>query len=353
MFPTARRYLAGAFALAMLATFSACGSGNEAEPTQSPTASNTQDGGGETPIEMLKWKIGVMPCSSDCGFLRMADAKGFYEKHGVEVEFVELQSASQIYPALAAGEVDAIEQSPGGLFIAQHTGGLDAKIIGSSMQGMPYAIYAKKEFTDIKQLAGKSVGISSPTGLPALVAQLIFEDAGVDWSSIHPVNAGGNADRYRAVVAGTADSASSPADYVPQAEQDGVNVLALSSDVIPEYPRYMIIARNESLQQRPEAATRYMAGLIEGLRYAYDNPDEAKALAAEALKTTADDPMVTYMHDLIVDAKLVDPDGGIPLDKLEFQEKVLRMSGELTGDLDLSALVDDQFQKAALELLNK
>lgn len=311
-------------------------------------SSADKSGGGEAQT----WTVGVMPCSSDCGFLQMAQDKGFYKKQGVDVKFVTLNSASQIYPALAAGEVDAIQQSPGGLMIAQQKGGLDAKIIGSSMQGMPYAIYAQKQFTKLSQLEGKSMAISSPIGLPALVAQLILQDAGVPWKSIKPVNAGGNADRYKAVVAGTADAASSPADYVPQAKKDGVNVLALSMDVIPKYPRYMIIARSESLKNKGDLATKYMAGLIEGLRYALDHPDEQMAISAKALKTTADDPMVTYMQKLVTSKKLIDPNGGIDMDMVKFQEKVLRDSGQLTKDLDVTTLVDDSYQQAALKLLD-
>ncbi|MPV35537.1 ABC transporter substrate-binding protein [Georgenia subflava] len=350
------RTITTALTVTMLATVAAAcsaGGGNAGAEDPPETSAATEEGSEAAPEEMLTWTVGVMPCSTDCGFLRMAQEQGFYEKHGVDVEFVELQSASQIYPALAAGEVDAIEQSPGGLFIAQVTGGLDASVIGSSMDGMPYAIYAKSELESMEDLEGKTMAISSPTGLPALVAQLMVEDAGVDWASMSPVNAGGNADRYRAVVAGTADAASSPADYVPQAETDGVNVLALSTDVIPDYPRYMIIARNDSLAENGEAATRYLAGLIEGLRYAYDNPDEAKQLAADAMSTTPDDEIVTYMHDLIVEKELVDPDAGIDMAKLEFQEEVLRDAGELTADIDLDALVDDSYQQAALEMVEQ
>lgn len=297
------------------------------------------------------WKVGVMPCTSDCGFLHMAQEKGFYKKHGVNVKFVVLKSAEQVYPALASGEVDAIEQSPGGLYVAAQRGGLDAKVIGSSMEGLPFAIFANKKFNSISDLKGKSMAISSPTGLPALVAKLMLRNDGVDWSSIKPVNAGGNPDRYRAVVAGTVDATADAADYIPQAKADGVNVLGLSADVIPDYPRYMIIARNDSLKKKGDLATRYLAGLIEGLRYAYAHPDEAKAISAKALGMSPDDPMVTYMQDLIVQKKLVDPNGGIDMQKLDYLEKVLLESGDLTKPVDVKSLVDDSYQKAALKML--
>ncbi|WP_159001088.1 ABC transporter substrate-binding protein [Streptomyces sp. SBT349] len=310
-------------------------------------------GGDSANSDPLTWRVGVMPCASDCGFLHMAQEKDFYAKHGVNVEFVTLQSASQIYPALAAGEVDAIEQSPGGLLIAAQGSGLRAHIIGSSMQGMPYAIYAREQYDSVADLEGRSMAISSPTGAPALVAASMLQESGVDWSSVEPLNAGGNADRYRAVVAGTADAASSPADYVPQAEADGVNVLALSPDVIPQYPRYMIIANDKSLDRKPEAATRYLAGLIEGLRYAYDHQDEAMRVAAEGMDTTPDDPLVTYMNDLIVERQLVDRDAGIDMEMLQYQEDVLEEADQLTADIDLEGLVDTSYQEAALRMLEE
>lgn len=354
--------------VAMLAA--ACGGGDAAETEQpdesaagaeedtTDSADQGSDGNdgdtGETdaaedegPAETLR--IGVHPAAFDAGFLHMAEEQGFYEKHNVDVEFVELQSASQALPALVAGEVDIIEQSPGALFIASQQGETDVAIVGSSMMGIPYTIYASKEFESLQDLEGASLAVSSPTGLPALVANLILADAGVDLSTIEYVNAGGNADRYRAVVAGTADAASSPADFVPQAEDDGVNVLALSTEALPDYPRYTLLARRAVLDEKPDAVVRYLAGLIEGLRYAFDNPDEAKALAADHMGVDLDDPRVAYMHELIVDGGLVSPNAEIPREKLEFQEQVLLDIGELNEPVDLDAFIEESFLDQALE----
>ncbi|MGW5383623.1 ABC transporter substrate-binding protein [Nocardia sp. NPDC003963] len=303
-------------------------------------------GGGDE----LTWKVGTLQCSTDCGFLKMAEEQGFFEKYGVKVEFVSLQSASQALPALASGEVDAVEQNAGAFFIASERGDLDASIIGSTMIGLPWAIYAKKDITDLAQLRDRSIAISSPTGLPAVIANVMMGEAGVSTKTMQNLNGGGNADRYRAVVAGTADSASSPADYVPRAAQDGVNVVALSTDIVPEYPRYSIIARNDRLEAKPEAARRYLAGLMDGFRYAYAHPDETRALSAKEAGTTVDDPYITYMHDLIVDKQLIDPDAGVARQRLAYLSTTLVTAGQLDRPADLTTLVDDGPQRDALAL---
>lgn len=346
-------------ALSML--LAACGgdepseepTGAEAE-TQEPAAGEETPAEGDTAAEEPQepvgtLRVGVHPGGAESGFTHMPQHRGLYEEHGVTVEFIELESARQALPALIAGEVDIIEQSPGGLFVAEEQGDVDATIIASTMHGLPYAIYASSEFDSLADLEGASLAVSSPTGLPALVANLMLADAGVDLSTIEYVNGGGNADRYRAVVAGTVDAASSPADFVPQAEQDGLKVLGLSTDVIPNYPRYMVIARNDVLEENEEAVVRYLAALIEGMRYAFDNPDEAAALAAETMGTTPDDPVVTYILDQIREKELVSPNADIMMEKLEYQAEVLRDAGELTQEVDLDNLVDDSYLQQALE----
>ncbi|TDD72802.1 ABC transporter substrate-binding protein [Actinomadura darangshiensis] len=298
------------------------------------------------------WKIGTLQCSTDCGFLRMAEEQGFFKRRGVDVEFVTLQSASQALPALASGEVDAVEQNAGAFFIASERGDLDASVIGSTMIGLPWAIYAKKGITDLRQLQHKSMAISSPTGLPATIANVMLARSGVSGKAMQRLNGGGNADRYRAVVAGTTDSASSPADYVPRAEKDGVNVVALASDIVPQYPRYSIIARNDRVAAKPQAVRRYLAGLMDGFRYAYAHPAETKRLAAKEAGTTSGDSYITYMHDLIVGKRLVDPDAGVNRQRLEYLSGLLVKSGQLHRPPDLGKLVDERPQRDALAMTN-
>ncbi|MGA8114667.1 MAG: ABC transporter substrate-binding protein [Actinocatenispora sp.] len=296
----------------------------------------------------LTWKVGVLQCSTDCGFLKMAEERGFFARRGVDVEFVTLQSASQALPALASGEVDAVEQNAGAFFIASEQGDLDASIIGSTMIGLPWAIYARRGITSLGQLRHRSLATSSPTGLPAVIANVMCAQNGVSTKSFQVVNGGGNADRYRAVVAGTTDAASSPADYVPRAHRDGVNVVALSTDVVPDYPRYSIIARNDRLAAKPKAARRYLAGLMDGYRYAYGHPAQTRALAAKETGTTPDDPYVAYMQDLIVHKRLVDPDAGVARPRLRYLSTMLTRIGALHRPADLDKLVDDGPQQDAL-----
>lgn len=309
-------------------------------------------GTGTDPGDRLTWTVGTLQCSTDCGYLKMPEEKGFFARHGVDVKFVTLQSASQALPALASGEVDAVEQNAGAFFIASERGDLNASVVGSTMIGLPWAIYGKKGVTRLSQLRNSSIAISSPTGLPSAIANVMFARAGVSPKSMQRLNGGGNADRYRAVVAGTTDGASSPADYVPRARRDGVNVVAMSTDVVPNYPRYSIIARNDRLAAKPRAVRGYLAGLMEGYRYAYAHPGPTLDLAAREAGTTPGDPYVGYMHRLITSKRLVAPDAGVARPRLAYLSRLLAKTGQLDRPADLNRLVDARPQRDALAMAN-
>lgn len=299
------------------------------------------------------FKVGIKPADSTSGFLNMADHKRFYQEYGCDVQLVELRDSSSTMNALISGDVDAIEESPSQFFIAAQTGNIKAKIIGSWMAKLPYALYTSKDITSFDQIAGRNVAISSPTGLPAIVAKEMLKAENVDLSGLHYVNAGGNADRYRAVVSGTADVAASPADYVPMAEKDGVNVLALSVDTVPDYPRSATIALQSSLDEKPDCAKAYLAGSMKGSRYAYDHPDEAKQLAADLLSSEPEDPMVTYMYDEIKAKNLVSPDAEVSMESLNYLASLLIDLDEVKEEFRVDEFVDDSYRVAAKQTVDQ
>lgn len=332
---------------------SSCSSGGGDDSTE---AQSSNGGGADTTCDQdnpVAWKHGILHPGSEAGFLLMAQEQGYFEKYGVDLETVEFASGAQIFPALVAGEVDSIEGSPGALFPAAVQGAGNFRVTGSTMPGLPYAIYAREGIDSIEDLEGKTMAISALGSLPDQVARAILSEEGVDPESLQYVNAGSNADRYRAVVAGTADAASSPMDFVPQAEEDGVNVIALSPDIIPDFPRYTVIANTDALDERPAGMTCFLAAMAEGIQYAIDNPDEAKALTAKTLGVDVDDPIVTYMTERIIENELVAPNVEVPMEKLEYMQQLLIDLGQLQAPIDLDTYVDDSYQKQAMEILGR
>jgi NitT/TauT family transport system substrate-binding protein len=328
-----RRVLAAVvMAVAVLVT-AACGSGGSGDSAA-----------GGTPTV----RYGVYDPGLDSGFLLMAQEKQLWAKHGVNVELTQFKSAAQAFPALLSGQVDVIQANPSEALLAAEKGA-ELSIIGSTMPGLNYVLYAKPSVGSVADLAGATLGISTPQALPTVAAKAILMASGVDPSSVKLVNSGGSPDRYRAVVGGVVDAASSPLDYVAQAKVDGVKVLATAKDTVPQYPRYALVARKDFLSAQPDGAVGLIAGLVEGIRYALDNEPEAEALAAKTVGgLAADDPQVTSVYREFKDGGYLASNGEIPAAGIKYVADLQFRLGLADKVIDPTPLIDDSFRQRAI-----
>ncbi|MFI7617482.1 ABC transporter substrate-binding protein [Nonomuraea terrae] len=293
---------------------------------------------------------GIYEPGADSGYLLMGQEKDFFAKHGVKVNVVQLKSAQQAFPALLAQQVDVIQGNPSEALLAMHKGA-KLKFVGSTMPGQNYALYAKNEVASLSALSGVTLGVSTPTGLPAVVAKAMMLQSSVDPASVKLVNSGGSSDRYKAVVGGQIQVASAPLDYVAQATKDGVKLLGRAKDVVPDFPRYALITRDDVLQSKGAAVTGLIAGLVEGIRYADAHPDEAKALAAKTLKVAPTDPMIGETYKEFHDGGYLAMNGEIPVKQIKYLADLQAKLGITEAPIPVDPMVDDSYrQKAVAEI---
>ncbi len=195
----------------------------------------------------MKWRHGLVQSKADAGFLYMALEKGYFKKRGLDVEYIDLRGDKFVLRALLANELDSAELSPGAPLNAMEMGA-DLRFIGSTMPGMPYALYVRTDIVNWADLKGKTFGVSSPGSTPDVVARGMLARKGVDDKSIKIANAGGSAGRIQALAGGKIDATASSSEFIPEVDKLGIKVMALTVDVLPEYPRFVIVARQDTNQ---------------------------------------------------------------------------------------------------------
>lgn len=326
-----RRLARLACAAALLVT--ACGGQSQPKP------------GTEGPIP---WKHGIIVPKGDAGFELMAQEKGFYKAHGVEVEFQQFAGNIQLNQALIAGAIDSGEESADPAFSADLKGGT-LKIIGSTIPGNPFAVFARPGISSFADLKGKTIGVSQPGALPDVLMRAMLKAKGVDPGSVTAVNAGADAERYNAVKGGKIDSAAISSEFVPQSKKDGLNLLGLANDIVPLYPRFVIVANGDALKSRPDGAIRFLAGEMEGLRYALSHRQEELQLTSKTINLPVDDPRITYLFDALKDGNMVAPNCDIPREKIEWLQNLRVDLGIQKSKVDLNTLIDDSYRQKALK----
>src|SRR4051812_13200891 len=298
--------------------------------------------------ELKTWRHGVLDPKGDAGFSHMID-KGFAEKQGLKLQLFHFKADTQLLQALVAGELDSFEGSPGNDIMAAARGA-DVKIIGCTWPGLPHVILSRG-ITSPQDLKGKNIAVGPVGSLPDLLFRILLKQANIQLSDVRISSVGNDVERYKALLGRVVDAAVVSNEFVPVMQKDNLTLLAAARDFAPEFARLCIQATGATLKARPDDAAHYMAAQIASLRYAIAHRDETLALTRKLTSEKEDDPRAGYIFDWTLKTHSLDPDVGIPVDKLDYIQKQLVITGNLPAPYDVNKMIDPSIREKALKLL--
>jgi len=298
------------------------------------------------------WKHGIVEAKGDSGFLFQAAEGGFGKKRNLNIEMMEFTGGPTALKALIAGELDSLEASPIVAFPAMHQNA-DIKIIGCDWPGMTYTVFAAKNINSPTDLKGKPVGISAPGSLPALFMQLALEAAGVTANDVSYANAGGSADRIRAISSGVVAAAASSSEFAVGADTLNVKPLLLGAEVTPKFVKVCIMTTGAKIAKRRADMVNFLAAEMEGLTHAVNNKDAMIALARKVAHLPDDDKTAEFIYDEAIKYKAVATDLAIPIENLQWTDDQMVRLGDLVQKADVSKFVDDSVRHEALAAVQK
>jgi NitT/TauT family transport system substrate-binding protein len=296
----------------------------------------------------LPWRHGLLEAKSDAGIMLMAKEGGFAERQGLKLEIVQVKSDITGLQALLAGELDSFEGGIGGS-IKVAARGIDVKIVGCYWIGLPHGIFVRSAIGGVADLKGKALAISAPGAMPDILARALLEQKGIPASDVRFVNLGSDLDRFKALSAGVVDAAVVSGEYTPIAAREGVKLLVPGREILPNYIRNCTHMRGKTIQEKQEAAVRFLAAEITGLRYALAHRAESLALTQRLTEAKPDDPRAAYLYDDTVRSGAVDPEMPIPTDKIAWMQDLLVKSGDMAAPGDIARMVEPNLRTLALE----
>ena len=293
------------------------------------------------------WRHAIIEAKSDAGFAMMV-TRGFAEKQGIKLEIMQIKADQIGLKALLAGEIDSYEGGPGGAIVAAARGA-DVKILGCHWPSLVHGLFARGEIAKVEDLRGKNIAISAPGALPDLLVRAVLEKHGIPASDVKFANLGSDTDRYKALTVGVVDAAIVSTEYLPIAPKT-IKLLATGRDVLPNFVRVCMISSGKVLAEKGDEAVRFLAAEISALRYAAANRDEEIKLTFETTKAKADDPRPAFIFDEALRHKDIDPDMGLPMEKLAWTQDMLLKNGSMPKPVDLKKVVAPEVRAKALEL---
>lgn len=299
-----------------------------------------------------KWKHGILQSKGDAGFFFMPKHKGFWEKRGLDVEIIELKGSKDVMRAILAGEADSADPTPGDVLPALEKGA-DAKFVGASIEGYPYAMYVRPQIKSWEELADKTFGVSAPGSAPHMFALAMLESKKVPTDKIQIAATGGTTGRIKALVAGRLDATAASTEFVPLADKLGIKVLGFAKDLAPLFPRIYQTMSSKTIAARRPAAVQFLAGYMEGLRYCVAHRDETIDLSAEVNHEKPDDVRYAYSYDEIVNGHLLTVNMDMYPDHIEWMQKMMLRVKQLEKPVNIAAAIDTSLRDEALKIVGK
>jgi NitT/TauT family transport system substrate-binding protein len=296
------------------------------------------------------WRHGIIEAKSDAGIFYMASKRDFAQKLGLKLEFVPLKTDTLELKATIAGELDSYEGGPQGAIVAASRGA-DIKVVGCNWLVVPHGLFVRDAINAVADLKGRSIAVSAPGSFPELVARAVLEKAAIPVSEVTFASMGADTDRYKALVAGVVDGAIVSNEYTPLAAKAGVKLLVPGSEAVPNFLRVCLHMTGKTLKDRPEDAAKFLAAEMEGLRYAATHRDETIKLTHDITGSKPDDPRPAFVYDWAVKANAIGADLPIPMDKIDYIQKMAVSVGSMAKPIDLTTLVDPSAREKALQLL--
>lgn len=198
----------------------------------------------------------------------IAKERGLFEKHGLDVELIQL-TGSRITAGLLSGSVQFISSSASSPFLA-NLGGGDTLLVGALMNRVPYDVVVRdKSIRTIEDVRGKVGALALRGDLTDASLKVVLTLNGIDPERDVTMVQGFGTDpeRIAALISGSADFTVLNADYRLAYEEAGLTRLFSVMEVEgAEFMMSGIFTTKPYAEANPEAVTGYIKAMAEGLR---------------------------------------------------------------------------------------
>ena len=265
-----------------------------------------------------------------------AQAKGFFNKENLDAEIIRMNPNISI-TALSTGDVDYCQLF--GAIVAGAIAGLPVRIVAGFLDNWPMTLIAQPEVKSLKDLKGKTLGISSFGATPDVGARMMIKQAGIDADKeIKILALGSDAARLTALKQRVVDVVviSPPADT--QMEKQGYRILARAYELF-SFPYLGLGTHTRKIKEKPEEIRRVIKATIRANRFIRDNREEAVRMLIAWGKVEREFAYASY--DAL--RNLFNVDGDIPEDGLKLVIDQARRSAKIAREIAPGEVADLTF----------
>src|SRR3989449_4879617 len=266
----------------------------------------------------------------------MAQKKGFFKDENIDAEIIRMNPNVAI-TALATGDIDYCQLF--GAVVGGAIAGLPVRIVTGFLDNWPMTLIAQPEYKSLKELKGKTLGVSSYGATPDVGARMMLKQAGIDpEKEIKVLALGSDAARITALKQRVVDLIviSPPADS--QMEKQGYRILARAYELF-SFPYLGLGTHVKKIKEHAGEVRRTIKATIRANRFIRDNREEAVRVLVDWGKVERDYAYASY--DALRD--LFNADGSVPEDGLKLVIDQARRNSKVTREIAPAEVADLTF----------
>ncbi len=218
-----------------------------------------------------------------CAYI--ADAKGWFEEEGLELEpvFQIYESGAAVAAALARGDIQIGYMGLTGA-IMTYAQGVPIKVI-AGIHKYGYGLVAKPEIKEIEDLHGKTIGCLREGTVTDLLLNLMIDKYQLKNVTILRMNP---TEEVIALITGRLDAAFLPEQHATMAELQGFPMLINSQDLWSGMQGDVLVVRAEVIEDNPERVERLMGVTQQATAWVNEHPAETAEIMAGQLQAAGE-----------------------------------------------------------------
>ena len=211
----------------------------------------------------------------------IAEAQGYLEEEGIKVEYVPVETDTEIFEGIEKGTIDIASNSGTNLPLQMIADGKDLTMFGGYLLTGCMPVFAKvdTEWTGVESLVGKTMACEP--NMFAVSGPLL--DKGYDpLKDVNWYNPEDQNDRIKAVKEGKADFGlvGTQFNYVIDSDPE-LKVCTYASDLLPDYSCCRVEASTKWLNENPNTAKALLRAWIRAQAYYESNHEESVKFISE------------------------------------------------------------------------
>src|SRR5262244_3365695 len=268
----------------------------------------------------------------------IAEEKSYFKKRDLDSKIVTFSRSNDIN-ALVSGDIQFDQTSPDKV-IHSALGGFPVIIVMSTTRGLNLALVVHPSIKSAADLKGKSVAITSFSGLPYTGLLL-----GLTRERVVPLNIGGKAARFESLVNNKVAAAILDPPYTTMAAKEGFKLIVDLTPLDVPYLRNIVAVSEKSLREEPRVVSKFVEALTEGMLFYRNsaNKEENIRILAKYLRVPLDKNRVmveegyeTY-RDMLLKKPYADPSA------MKILLDVIAESNPKAKNVNLTSLIDSSF----------